>query len=92
MDGARAIAYRARHGIAPEEVALAVVVQEMVPAESAGVLFTVNPVTGNPDEVVINAAWGLGEALVSGRVNPDTVILSKAIGEIKSLQLADKMA
>lgn len=88
---ARAIAYRARHGIAPEEVALAVVVQEMVPAESAGVLFTVNPVTGNPDEVVINAAWGLGEALVSGRVNPDTVILSKATGEIKSQQLGDKM-
>ena len=63
---ARAIAYRARRGIDPAEVALAVVVQEMVDADAAGVLFTANPTTGARDEVVIAAAWGLGEAVVGG--------------------------
>ena len=48
------------------------------PARAAGVLFTVNPVTGNPAEMVINATWGLGEALVSGHVTPDTILVDKA--------------
>src|SRR6185295_19147694 len=55
----------------------AVLVQRMVNATSAGVLFTVNPISGSPDEVVINAAWGLGDAVVSGRVAPDVLVLSK---------------
>jgi len=54
-------------GIAPDSVALAVVVQELVPADAAGIMFTANPTTGKCDEIVINAAWGLGEAIVSGR-------------------------
>lgn len=87
---ARAMAYRARQGIGPEEVALAVVVQRMAPAETAGVLFTVNPITGQEDEVVINATWGLGEALVSGRVNPDTIVASKATGAIRQLDVGEK--
>ncbi len=66
---ARAVAYRARHGIT--DVAIAVVVQEMVPADAAGVLFTANPVTGERAETVVNAAPGLGEALVGGTVTPD---------------------
>jgi rifampicin phosphotransferase len=57
---ARAIDYRARYGIAPQEVSLAVVVQALVPAEAAGILFTANPLTGARDQVMINAAWRLG--------------------------------
>ena len=87
---ARAMAYRHRQGIAPAEVSLAVVVQEMAPADAAGVMFTVNPVTGATDEMVINATWGLGEALVSGRVTPDTIIASKDDGRIMDLALGDK--
>ncbi|MCC8246547.1 PEP/pyruvate-binding domain-containing protein [Saccharothrix luteola] len=71
---ARAVAYRARNGIT--DVALAVVVQEMVPADAAGVLFTANPVTGARTETVVNAAPGLGEALVGGTVTPDEYIVS----------------
>jgi pyruvate,water dikinase len=87
---ARAMAYRLRQNIAPADVALAVVVQEMAPATAAGVLFTVNPVTGAANEMVINATWGLGEALVSGRVNPDTIIADKATGRVKSVVVGDK--
>ncbi|HMA37722.1 MAG TPA: PEP/pyruvate-binding domain-containing protein, partial [Chloroflexia bacterium] len=72
---ARAIGYRARNGIAPDDVALAVVVQEMVPSEASGVLFTANPLTGQRDQVVIDATLGLGEALVSGQVEPDHYVL-----------------
>jgi len=65
----RAIGYRQRQGIRPEDVSIAVVVQQLVAAQAAGVLFTANPVTGARDELMINAAWGLGEAIVSGRVS-----------------------
>jgi pyruvate,water dikinase len=68
---ARAIAYRRRHDIEHERVAVAVVVQRMVPADVAGVLFTADPVSGRRDHIVIEAAAGLGEAVVSGRVSPD---------------------
>jgi pyruvate,water dikinase len=87
---ARAMAYRARMGIAPAEVALAVVVQEMAPATSAGVMFTVHPVTGEPGKVVINSTWGLGEALVSGRVDPDTIVVEKTTGRLLSLDIGEK--
>ncbi len=68
---ARAIAYRARNGIAQEEVTLAVVVQKMVQSEASGVMFTANPMSENRDQIVIDATIGLGEALVSGLVEPD---------------------
>ncbi|MFD0202847.1 MULTISPECIES: PEP/pyruvate-binding domain-containing protein [Saccharothrix] len=71
---ARAVAYRARHGIT--DAAIAVVVQEMVPADAAGVLFTANPVTGARTETVVNAAPGLGEALVGGTVTPDEYVVT----------------
>lgn len=73
----RAIAYRRREGIDPHDVAIAVVVQDMVPADSAGVLFTANPVSGARDEVVIDAGRGLGEALVSGLVTPDHYVVDR---------------
>ena len=88
---ARAMAYRLRQGIAPQDVSLAVVVQEMVPARAAGVLFTVNPVTGNPAEMMINATWGLGEALVSGHVTPDTILVDKDTATVKQVILGDKL-
>lgn len=67
----RAVAYRRDRGIPEETVAMAVVVQQMVEAEAAGVLFTVNPVSGAIDELVIEAARGLGDQVVSARVTPD---------------------
>jgi pyruvate,water dikinase len=88
---ARAMAYRLRQGIAPDEVSLAVVVQQMAPATAAGVLFTVNPVNGALDELVINATWGLGEALVSGQVTPDTIIVDKQSGAVKQVVIGDKL-
>lgn len=74
----RAIAYRRRQGIDPHEVAIAVVVQKMVPAEVAGVMFTANPVTGERSEIVVDASPGLGEAVVSGRVTPEHYVLDRA--------------
>jgi phosphohistidine swiveling domain-containing protein len=67
----RAVAYRAPRGIDPRGVELAVVVQALVPASVAGVLFTANPLTGQRRAAVIDASPGLGEAVVSGAVNPD---------------------
>ncbi|MBI4491222.1 MAG: hypothetical protein HY690_00300 [Chloroflexi bacterium] len=87
---ARALAYRARHALDPASVALAVVVQRLVPAEAAGILFTLNPVAGDASEVVIEAAWGLGEAIVGGRVSPDTVVVDRASGAVKQVRLGDK--
>ncbi|MCC6243288.1 MAG: phosphoenolpyruvate synthase, partial [Gemmatimonadaceae bacterium] len=72
---ARAISYRAHHGVPHEGAAVAVVVQVMVPSEASGVLFTANPLTGHRFETVIDATWGLGEALVSGLVEPDHYIV-----------------
>ena len=88
---ARALAYRSRQGIDPAMVSLAVVAQEMVPADVAGVLFTANPLTGAHDEVVIDAAWGLGEAIVGGLVTPDHFVVDKATGAIKEAAVADKL-
>jgi len=86
----RALGYRERQGIRAEDVSIAVVVQQLVLAEVAGVVFTANPVTGARDELVINAAWGMGEAIVSGRVTPDTIIINKQTGAIASQEIATK--
>ncbi|GAA3803215.1 hypothetical protein GCM10022206_47700 [Streptomyces chiangmaiensis] len=86
----RALVYRARQEIEPDTVSLAVVVQKMVDASAAGVLFTANPLTGARDEVVIDAAWGLGEAVVSGLVTPDHITADKTTGEVKEMEVADK--
>ncbi|CAK7234351.1 hypothetical protein SCUCBS95973_008905 [Sporothrix curviconia] len=84
---ARAVAYRHRNGFLHAEVDLAVVIQRMVAAAAAGVLFTGNPMTTATDEMVINASWGLGEAVVSGLVNPDSFVL-KDVGH--SLRIRDR--
>jgi phosphohistidine swiveling domain-containing protein len=87
---ARAIGYRARHKIAPQDVSLAVVVQRLVPAEAAGILFTADPVSGQLDRALISASWGLGEAVVGGLVTPDSLVVEKASRRVLSRQTADK--
>jgi pyruvate,water dikinase len=87
---ARAIAYRIQHNIDQNSVALAVIVQLLIDAESAGILFTANPLNGSRDEILINAAWGLGEAIVSGQVTPDILTIEKQTGKLKQMQVADK--
>jgi len=87
---ARAMAYRAREGVLPDQVRLAVVVQQMVEAEAAGVMFTANPANGRRDQTVISAAWGLGEAVVSGAVTTDDLTVDTATGRVLSRQTADK--
>jgi phosphohistidine swiveling domain-containing protein len=87
---ARAIGYRARQSIDRETVKLAVVVQLLVPAEAAGILFTANPVTGARDQAMISAAWGLGEAVVGGLVTPDSITVSKATSDVLARETADK--
>jgi rifampicin phosphotransferase len=88
---ARALDYRSRQGIEPSTVSLAVVVQVMVPAEASGIMFTANPINGARDEIVLDAAWGLGEAIVGGLVTPDHVVIDKVTGMIKQITIADKM-
>jgi pyruvate,water dikinase len=75
---ARAIAYRERQGFRHDQAAVAIVIQRLVPAEVSGILFTANPVTGARDELIINAALGLGEAVVGGLTTPDTFTLDRA--------------
>jgi phosphoenolpyruvate synthase/pyruvate phosphate dikinase len=87
---ARAIGYRARQGIGPDGLSLAVVVQLLVPAEAAGILFTANPVTGARGEAMISASWGLGEAVVGGLVTPDSLTVDKRTGEVLARETADK--
>jgi pyruvate,water dikinase len=86
----RAVSYRANNGIDPSGVRLAVAVQRMVEAEVAGVLFTANPLTGRRRQAVIDASPGLGEAVVSGAVNPDHYVVNTATGEIVERRPGDK--
>ncbi|MYB17909.1 MAG: hypothetical protein F4Y16_02785 [Holophagales bacterium] len=77
----RAIAYRHQMGIDQGKVAMAVVVQIMVPSEVSGILFTANPATGERSEAIVNASFGLGEAVVGGQVTPDTYVVDRTTGE-----------
>jgi len=73
----RALVYLKTKGISFTQVKMAVLIQEMIPAEVSGVMFTANVVTNNTEEMLINSTWGLGDALVSGGIIPDTYILTK---------------
>ncbi len=87
--GNRAVVYRHNQGYDQRTVALAVVIQEMVESEKAGVLFTANPVTGNKDQIQINSSYGLGESVVSGRVTADSLVCDKA-GRILTTYIGSK--
>ncbi|RBQ11636.1 pyruvate, phosphate dikinase [Spongiactinospora rosea] len=84
----RAIAYRDHNHVPHEDVALAVVVQRLVDADASGIMFTADPVTGDRGTTVINASWGLGEAIVGGQVTPDTITVSG--GAVTKATTADK--
>jgi rifampicin phosphotransferase len=86
----RAVSYRNANGIDHRSVTLAVVVQHMIEAAAAGVMFTANPVTGSRNETVIDASPGLGEAVVSGAVNPDHFVVSSVDHSMVMSRLGDK--
>ncbi len=85
----RAIYYRQEQGFSHEQVNIAVVVQLMVDAEKSGVMFTSHPTTGDP-RAIIESAWGLGEAVVSGAVSPDKYVLDRETGELRDATVATK--
>ncbi|HSJ09218.1 MAG TPA: phosphoenolpyruvate synthase [Longimicrobiales bacterium] len=87
--GARVLYYRARQQV-PGDALIAVVVQRMVDSEKAGVMFTVNPATGDASAVVIEAAFGLGEVVVAGTVTPDRFEVDKRTGRVRLSQIAQK--
>jgi pyruvate, water dikinase len=84
---ARAVHYRATVGFGQLDVRMAVVVQRMVQADRSGVMFTLNPITRDDTQVVIEAAWGLGEGVVSGVLTPDMYIVDKGVGTILDCQV-----
>jgi pyruvate,water dikinase len=84
------VAYRRRLGLPEADVAMAVVVQRMVAPRAAGVMFTRSPVTGDRSVVAIEGTWGLGSALVSGDVTPDSWVISKITGEITGRRVSAK--
>lgn len=87
---ARVLFYRIKRGLGLAERWIAVVVQRMVQAERSGVMFTVDPATGQSDRIVIESAWGLGETVVSGQVEPDRFVVRKSDLQILERHVADK--
>jgi phosphoenolpyruvate synthase/pyruvate phosphate dikinase len=85
-----ALDYRRQQGLSVERPQIAVLVQQLVAADVAAVVFTANPITGNRDEVMINASWGLGESIVGGTVTPDTFIVRKSDLAVVQRVIADK--
>lgn len=86
----RVTSYRKNKGFDHNDIGIAVVVQTMVEADVAGVMFVGNPMNARSDEVVINASWGLGEAVVSGRVTPDEYVLSRDTLQVKRSTIGSK--
>lgn len=73
----RAIIYRIKRGLLEKEISIAVVVQKMINSEKSGIAFSINPVTNDCSQIIIEAGYGLGEAIVLGGIIPDTYIVSK---------------
>lgn len=90
MYTARATAYRHNKGFKHSESRIAVVIQKMVESEVSGVMFTANPMTAATDEIVINASWGLGEAIVSGIATPDEYLLNATNLRVRNRTLGSK--
>ena len=86
----RVIAYCRRNRIPADRLRMAVVVQEMIPAEASGVVFTVNPLTGIDTEMMIEAAWGLGEGVVTGKIEPDQFVLDARTKETLRAAIGEK--
>ena len=90
LHGAAAVSYRERMGAGADAPAMGVAVQAMVDAAVSGVMFTCNPVSGDPSTVAVDASWGLGLAVVGGEVTPDEYRLSKVTGEVLQRRIASK--
>ena len=90
MWSARALSYRRNNGFDNHSARIAVVIQKMVDAEVSGVMFTANPLNARTDEMVVNASYGLGEAIVSGSVNPDEFIVDAGTLKVKTARLGSK--
>lgn len=84
------VAYRRRLALPEANLGMAVVVQRMVDARTAGVMFTRSPTTGDPSVIALECAWGLGSAVVSGEVTPDSYVVSKVTGEVVKRTIATK--
>lgn len=84
------VTYRRKKGLPEDGVAMAVVVQKMVNARTAGVMFTRSPLTGDRSVITIEGAWGLGSAVVGGEVTPDRWVVGKITGEISVREISDK--
>jgi pyruvate, water dikinase len=88
---ARAIYYREKNNFAHDKVLICAIVQMMVNSEQSGIMFTVNPATNNPMEIVIEAVFGLGEYIVGGKVSPDLYVVDKKSKEIKNVEVKKKL-
>ena len=86
----RALEYRRQQRLSIEHMQIAVLVQQLIPADVSAVVFSANPITGNRDEIVINASWGLGESIVGGTVTPDTFLVRKSDLAVIQRMIADK--
>ena len=84
------ISYRRHRGLPEQSVSMAVVVQQMVDARTAGVMFTRSPTTGDRSVITIEGSWGLGSAVVGGEVTPDRWVIGKITGEIGVRDISDK--
>jgi len=87
---ARAITYREKHGFDRDEVLISVGIQKMVEARTSGVMFTLNPSNGDQSKVRIESNWGLGEAVVSGAVTPDSFLVDKPVYKIVDRNVQEK--
>lgn len=87
----RAIFYRESKGFAHDRVLISVAVQKMVNSRSAGVMFTIHPVTGEQNKIVIEGSWGLGESVVAGKVTPDEWVVDKNTLQILERRVAEKV-
>jgi pyruvate,water dikinase len=85
-----ALKYRRKKGLSVERLQIAVLVQQLVASDVSAVIFSANPITGNHDEIMINASWGLGESIVGGTVTPDTFIVRKSDLAVVQRVIADK--
>lgn len=87
----RAVVYRQGRGLPVDDIQIAALVQQMVPADISGIAFSLNPVTGSQNEIIMNSSWGLGESIVAGSVTPDTVTVRKSDLAITAQDIGRKM-
>ena len=85
-----ALAYRQQRGLSVEDIRMAVLVQQLIPSDVSAVVFSANPITGDRNEIMINANWGLGESIVGGTVTPDMFVVRKGDLRVTSRDIARK--